>query len=253
MGSCLPIRQLSHRDRPKSPNYPPASAPAVSQNVPRSGKEPKILERSGNPGAPGALFTQNKPNPQNHKTTTTFCGTKAYEGNHPRPTQKNKPNQTQYSTRYALHAPRYLQNKPNSQSPKTTATSYAPKSYTNTPPRPTRKNKPNQTQSRKNKPNQTQSDIRNTRYAIRLPRCGHPTSDIPHTNLLFYLPISRQAPCGGRICPFSSHLLSAVGARKGRYVQKNAGISEQTLPNRGKYSIIEIMTMTVYRRIGSIH
>ena len=52
-----------------------------------------------------------------------------------------------------------MQNKPNFQKAKTTANSYIARSYSNIPPRPTRKNKPNQTQF--------PSAVRNTQCHIR--------------------------------------------------------------------------------------
>ena len=71
------------------------------------------------------------------------------------------------------------QNKPNSKKPKTNATSYVTKTYNNIQPRPTQKNKPNQTQfpganmrqqarsvSAGVSPKTEPSPIRNTRYAI---------------------------------------------------------------------------------------
>jgi len=55
---------------------------------------PPILPKL--PGNHGVI-AQNKPNSQKTKTNTNSATAKNYEQNSPRPTQKNKPNQTQFN------------------------------------------------------------------------------------------------------------------------------------------------------------
>jgi len=111
---------LSHRDCPNSPNY---LVPCLSELVPlhreRAGntsrENPVIYVPATHPLYPCAyeapstlvenplqirLFMQNKPNPGAPGNNPTSFITKAYERNRPRPTQKNKPNQTQCSSAY---------------------------------------------------------------------------------------------------------------------------------------------------------
>ncbi len=186
MGSYLPTRQLSHRDRPKSPNYHPASSPAVSPNrfCPPSTLVNLPLQLSS-ALYKSPLFMQNKPNLQNPKTSAISYAAGIYANIPLRAARKNKPNQTQFpalccagkeSTISERSAYPYLsgkhqrssiqyrdstilsilpgnhesiaQNKPNPQNHKTNATSYATKIYTDIPLRYAQKNKPNQTRRR---------------------------------------------------------------------------------------------------------
>ncbi len=79
-----------------------------------------IQKQSPDPGTPGTpCITKNKPNPKNQKTTTTSYVTRSYTNTPPRSTQKNKPNQTQYSSAYEAVTPQPLA-KPDTPAHKTT-------------------------------------------------------------------------------------------------------------------------------------
>ena len=94
-------------NRPKSPNYliphhpdplPSQIRPWLNTPIPSSFsvlytyRTPSTLVETP---LQIELFMQNKPNPQNREMAATSCAAKTYTNIAPRPTEKNKPNQTQ--------------------------------------------------------------------------------------------------------------------------------------------------------------
>jgi len=108
-----PVRwlSLSRRDRPKSPNYPSTSSAAVSPNIPRPGKEPKILQQSANPDAPRAPFCAKQTQSQKPKNNATPVDEEDYEQKPPPPHAKK---QTQSNPIHPTHTPGQIDAKPRS-------------------------------------------------------------------------------------------------------------------------------------------
>jgi len=171
-----PNRKSRHAGNPSPAFCPPPNRPNSPNHqslIPNCPRSQFIGNQLGSAATP---FMQNKPNPKNTKTSSTYLLTKTYKTKQPHPTQKNKPKtnpirNTPSAARYLLHNPRppsltpksaqpqaaahqlcakternhhlFMQNKPNPKNNKTNLNPYPKKHYARISSLQPRKNKPN--------------------------------------------------------------------------------------------------------------